>query len=575
MVWGLFAGAISAYGVGDTLKYEVKLHLGKKSGADPGKLLPRQKEWVDSAGIQPLAHEILTRLQLAGFGDATFDSLSITSRRVNLYFTPGTAFRWMGIDPGNVEPAALAHAGFREKIYRRRTLSSGDMRRLYRGIVGYYENKGFPFASVRFDSLHIAENRLCGRLKIERGKLVRVDSVVIRGSARITEQYIANYISVKEGDLYNEQRIQAVRTRLMELPFVLMEREPEVEFDQKETRLYLYLNHKKANDFQGILGIQPDSAGNTSVTGDVSLKLQNAMGNGETIDLNWRRMQTQTQDLKARVQYPFVFNLPVGIDASLHIYRRDTTFSTLSTHLGLQYLLRGGDYLKVFYEYEQSAIISTAGMENLTVLPDVADMRTSSWGTGGKTTRLDYRLNPRKGYYAEGEFSFGQREILKNARLNSLVYDSLKLKTQRYKGRGELRGFVPVWGRSTVMTGIKGGYIVNERLFFNELFRIGGMRILRGFDEESIFASSYFVGTLEYRYLLEKNAYFHVFFDGAWYENAAATQLITDTPYGFGSGVSFETKIGVFALSYALGKQFNNPILLRTGKIHFGFVNYF
>ncbi|MCB0484140.1 MAG: BamA/TamA family outer membrane protein, partial [Flavobacteriales bacterium] len=222
-----------------------------------------------------------------------------------------------------------------------------------------------------------------------------------------------------------------------------------------------------------------------------------------------------------------------------------------------------------------SALISTAGMENISQLPEISDIRISSYGLGGKTIRLDYRLNPRKGFKAEGDFSFGEREILRNARINKAVYDSINLKSLRYKGRGEAALFVPVAGRSALMLGLKGGYVVSDRLFANELFRIGGMRVLRGFDEESVFASSYAIGTLEFRYLLEKNSFFHLFFDGGWYENAAAPQLISDTPYGFGSGVTFETKIGIFSLSYALGRQFNNPILLRTGKIHFGFVNYF
>lgn len=559
----------------DSLKYEVLLQWGRNTKVDKRAITDGTKTWIAPAEADNTARQVVNRLHFEGYADARYDSFTVAGRQITLHFTAGESYKWRGIEPGNTLPAALAQAGFREKIYRQRSLSARDVRRLYKGIIGYYENKGFPFASVRFDSLVIRNQMLYGRLKVDKGPLIRIDSVVIRGDAHITEQYISNYISIREGDLYNEQRVQAITTRLAELPFVGMSAPSTVEFDAKETRLYLFLNHRKANDFQGILGVQSDSSGRTLFTGDVSLKLQNAMGNGERIDLNWRRLQTQTQDLKARVQYPFVFNLPLGIDAALHIYRRDTTFSTFNTHLGLQYLLRGGDYVKLFWEYEQSALISTAGMENITVLPAVADMRTTSYGIGGRTTRLDYRLNPRKGVRAEGEFGFGYREILKNPRINKTAYDSVEIKTQRFKGKASAEGFIPVGGRSTFMLGFKGGYIINRQLFINELFRIGGMRILRGFDEESIFASSFAVCTMEYRYLLEKNSYFHMFFDGGWYENTASRQLITDTPYGFGTGVSFETKVGVFSISYALGRQFENPILLRTGKIHFGFTNYF
>jgi hypothetical protein len=48
-----------------------------------------------------------------------------------------------------------------------------------------------------------------------------------------------------------------------------------------------------------------------------------------------------------------------------------------------------------------------------------------------------------------------------------------------------------------------------------------------------------------------------------------------DFPFGFGAGAAFETKIGIFGLSYAMGRQLDNAISFKSGKIHFGYVNYF
>ena len=151
------------------------------------------------------------------------------------------------------------------------------------------------------------------------------------------------------------------------------------------------------------------------------------------------------------------------------------------------------------------------------------------------------------------------------------------MKTAQYNAELEAEIFVPIKNRSTVKIGTKSVYLQNTTLFQNELFRIGGLKTFRGFDEESIFASAYYIFTLEYRYLLEENSYLYLFSDGAYYENQSIsfTGDRYDTPYGFGAGISFETKAGIFSISYALGKQFDNPIDLRGGKVHFGVVNYF
>jgi hypothetical protein len=44
---------------------------------------------------------------------------------------------------------------------------------------------------------------------------------------------------------------------------------------------------------------------------------------------------------------------------------------------------------------------------------------------------------------------------------------------------------------------------------------------------------------------------------------------------GFGAGLNFETRAGIFAFNYALGKKNQNPIDFRAGKIHFGYISIF
>ena len=66
-----------------------------------------------------------------------------------------------------------------------------------------------------------------------------------------------------------------------------------------------------------------------------------------------------------------------------------------------------------------------------------------------------------------------------------------------------------------------------------------------------------------------------MFFDWAYVEQRLKDSFNNDFPFGFGAGLNFETKAGIFGLSYALGKQNNNPIDFKSAKIHFGYVNIF
>nr|MBA2413124.1 BamA/TamA family outer membrane protein [Burkholderiaceae bacterium] len=137
--------------------------------------------------------------------------------------------------------------------------------------------------------------------------------------------------------------------------------------------------------------------------------------------------------------------------------------------------------------------------------------------------------------------------------------------------------YIPLFSRSVINLGASGGGLSGESsvTFDNELFRIGGLKTLRGFDEESITASSYVIGKLEFRYLLEQNSNLFLFYNLAWYERYTQSGYIKDQPSGFGAGINFETKLGIFSFSYALGKEFDNPVRIKAAKIHFGLVNYF
>jgi len=197
------------------------------------------------------------------------------------------------------------------------------------------------------------------------------------------------------------------------------------------------------------------------------------------------------------------------------------------------------------------------------------------FGMGLHKEDYDFRINPRKGYLLNMSISTGNKKINKNPKLKEALYNGITLNSKQYKYDLLANIFVNPYKRNVILLGINAGKMFSQNLFQNELYRLGGAKLLRGFDEESIFASFYSVFTLEYRYLLERMSYINVFFDGAYYENKSINKYIIDRPYGFGTGFTFETKQGIFSISYALGKQFNNPIQFKSGKIHLGYINYF
>jgi hemolysin activation/secretion protein len=176
--------------------------------------------------------------------------------------------------------------------------------------------------------------------------------------------------------------------------------------------------------------------------------------------------------------------------------------------------------------------------------------------------------------------SAGTRRIERNQAILNIsesFYDTLPERSFRYTLDGRLERFLPLAARSTVKLGARSGAIFSqEEIYQNEQFRIGGNKLLRGFDEESVFATLYAVFTMEYRLLVGQNSYFYTFGDYGYVEDRRIGQKTSyDNPLGFGAGLTFETTAGVFGISLAVGKVSGNPLDFRNPKVHFGYVSVF
>lgn len=521
--------------------------------------------------------KILTQLHEQGYFLADADTQS-SAQFIKAVINPGKVFKWAHLKQGNLNPVLAQKAGFSEKQFTGKKFDGQSLGKLREKILTYYENNGYPFAWIKLDSVDINEEEIRAVLHVEKDRFVKLDSIQVIGSAKVNIGFLQRYLSLLPGKPYNESMLRASGNKLRQLPFVVQSKAAEMRLSEKHNKFLLFLNKKNASQFDGIVGIQPDNiTGKTVVTGDIKIKLVNGIfKNAETFDLEWRRLQFQTQDFKGRVIYPYLFGSPFGADYSLKIYRRDTTFVDINNDGGVQFYFSALNYLKVHTRLRQSNLLSTAGLENVTNLPSYADISSSLNGFGVFYENLDYRFNPRKGLSIQANASAGNRRIRKNPRINDAAYANLDLNSTQYMYDFHLNAYLPLRGNSILKMGLQSASVFGSaQLFRNELIRIGGLKTLRGFDEESIFASAYIIPTIEYRFVFSENSCLLAFAEGAWYENNSLGTYVKDTPLSFGAGMNLETRAGILTLMYAIGNQFKQGFDARNGKIHFGLTALF
>lgn len=579
-----------AWSQADSISYRLCFHCDSTLNMQQ---YQKDSSAYSSLKINNILNKALLDLYDQGYVAASVDSVIYVNGSAEIYMYSGVKYTIKKADLSGVNPLFLRSVNIKEKEFTNLPFNNKLISKSGEDLLKYCENNGYPFARVFIDSASFNDKEVNIRIKLETGPVVKIKEFIIHGDAKINSKYLYNYLGIEPGDIYKEKVITNIDARLRELSFLAIEKATAISFTSKGVILHLFINNKKASTFNGVVGILPNNNTNTTATaeqskiaftGDITMHLTNLIRQGEVADIKWRGLPNQTQELDLKLNYPFIFSLPIGISGSLNLFKQDTSFLNYNSTLGISYLFKGNDYVKAFWNKKGSSLLNSTSTTN--GIQNNIQSNATSYGIEGYKEKLDYRLNPTSGYAVLLTAQAGNKTIsgaesdgFYNLAIKSVDSISAILRIPAtsvlYQLSGKADVYFPFFDITTLKLGVQGAWLNNPYLFTNDLARIGGIKSLRGFTDASLYVSKYLISSAEYRFLLERNSFIALFIDYAYTEKITMTQRVIDHPLGFGAGLSFETKAGIFSLNYAVGKQLGNPIDFSSAKIHFGFLNQF
>ncbi|MGH2553182.1 MAG: POTRA domain-containing protein [Chitinophagaceae bacterium] len=564
-----------------------------------------QTSFVSRNACEEYMNRLPGYLQSKGYVTASIDKLNYESGFADLLLFIGKKYHWARLDARFVDLSLLDAIGWREKLFINKPLDFSQVQLLEERMLNQLENTGYPFARVYLDSMQLVEEKnnmhdtvelVYAWLKLNKGPLYKIDSIRIFGNAKISGHYLQRYLGIPNGSIYNKEKLLSISKKIKDLTYVEEERPSNLTMLGTGAVLNVYLKQKKSSQVNILVGFLPNndqlSTKKLLLTGEANIFLKNALGNGEAIGLNWQQIQVKSPRLHLLYQHPYFLNSPVGLDFLFNMFRKDSSFLNINFQLGAGYQLNNDQSGKLFIQRQQT-IINQGGINGPLIiqshrLPNVADVSSFNIGVDFEYNKTDYRLNPRKGFEYRVTTSVGTKKVRKNNEILDLkdpndpsfnfdkLYDTVKLSTYQFQIRAYAAKYFPLGDqRNTLKTAINTGIFQSGNIFRNELFQLGGYKLLRGFDEESQYLSQFIIATLEYHYLVGQNSYFYVLADGGLGRNNSQNSKLTYSYFGTGLGLAFETKAGIFNLAWAVGKRNDTKFNLRQSKIHVGFVNYF
>ena len=528
--------------------------------------------------IEDKLERLIQKLRRNAFISASLDTLMVANDTCFAEIFIGEKMQFRQIVVDGISQEEIQTAKIKKQLLRQTDFSMEDVFSYNKMLSNHLWNTGYPFATVQMTEIEEDSIGKTAKISVEKNNFIIFDSIIVVGNLKMSRSFCYGYLGLKRGKPYNESLVKDILARLQDLPFANLLRPPSVSFSEDKAVLFIYADKQKNNQFDGYFGVVPndETSGKVLLTGSLTLDLNNVFAHGESLKLNWKRIQVLSQNLDISADIPYLFASPFGIDGTFQLEKKDTNYLNLNALVGIRYFIKKNNYLRAYYQFKNSRLTGSKEIfSSLSALPSHIDYDAHLYGLELNWQKLDYIFNPRKGYAFAVNTALGKRIILKNIHIDEILYQNVQLSNLQMQLTGKTDIYCPIKKRWVWYLGLKGGYLFGKQLFENELFRLGGLKTLRGFDEQSIFANSYIILNNELRYIFGKRSYFQLFFDIATLEKNTSSDYIFDIPFGFGAGISFDTKAGILSFNYAIGRQMNNPIRIASGKITFGYTALF
>ena len=416
------------------------------------------------------------------------------------------------------------------------------------------DKKGLGTSSVALVKHQIKSDTLFCALQVTLKQSRVLNQVIIVSEQKLPESIIQQSTKRYINRPYSEELIEEVANTVNDLDFVTTYKTPETLFTETSTSVYLYLNKRKTNSFDGFGGFYTDKENKVNLTGQLNLELNNVFNAGESLLINWQSNADKQTQLDLAGSFIYLFKTPINLDVNLNIQKQDTTFQNTRFNLKAGYSLSYHQKIQLGYLSNSSATNSNVPTiqnytgyfyslnysllkkrNNLLAFP-INYQILLYLGTGKRTSETEATIQQ----------ELIEIELSKNFKINDFNY------------------FYVRWQYHSLFS---------SNYFTNELFRFGGNQSLRGFQENSLLANEYHLINTEYRLILHPSFYLNTLFDYAIQNNKLMQQ--NNKLYSFGFGLGFLTKSNHFKLSFANGKQPNTPLSFDNTMIHISFKTLF
>ncbi|WP_343695631.1 hypothetical protein [Flavobacterium sp.] len=424
------------------------------------------------------------------------------------------------------------------------------------------EKAGFALSKIKLENIRRKNLIIFADLNFKSEKKRNVNSIILNyTNSNSTSFFPKGHLKQLNKKYLNKTFNQTVIKQLYEdinsFEFVSQTKYPEILFTKDSTKIYTYIEKRKANTFDGFVGFSNDENKKVTLSGYLDILLINTLHAGEEFSLYWKSDGNQQKTFNTKLEIPYIFKSSFGIKAQLNIFKQDSTFQNTKTAIDLGYYINYNSKLYLGHQSTESSDIQNTN--NTTI----SDFNNSYFTTSYEYKKPDQlnSLMPKKAFlnFATG---IGKRETnndLETAGTSKQFYTNLNT---GYNFELNKKNYININSQNF--------YLQSKNYITNELFRFGGNKSIRGFLENSLQANLAATILTEYRYVVSSNLYINSILDYGIYQDLTSVSNPEKIKklIGIGIGTSILTPNGLININLTNGANKTQELQLYNTIIN-------
>ena len=503
----------------------------------------------DSTALYIELNRVQKHLKMNGYFLSRIDSVSQEGEKYIAY---------LNLDK-KVDSVLLKHKSISKQILQKYKFKNNYIRipiyqleEILNDISTFQELKGNAFSEIKLKKIRIYNKTLYAEIDLTTSKKRKIDKIILKGYDNFPESFIKNYLNINSKTTFNKKKLMEISKLSKGLEFVSETKPPETLFKKDSTFIYIYLKKIQGSSFDGLVNFNSQENGKLQFNGYLDLKLKNVLNKGEQLNLLWNSFGNEKQEFSISVKTPYIYNSKLSPEFAFSIYKQDSTFLNTKLNTSLKYQIRNNSNLFVSFNSEKSEN-STKTISN-----NISSYENYFLGFGYEYKILKNDIFKNDMFFININPSFGKRKTTNN------TFKQIKIATT-------LAYLLDLNRNNSIYFRNKTALLNSTNYFDNELFRIGGNKSIRGFNEQSIFVKNYLLQNIEFRYQTSKSSYMYTITDLALITTTNSKEKL----YSFGLGYLFNSNNSQINISTAVGTNTKNPLDFKNTQFFVNWVNFF